>query len=375
MLTNPITRDDDVEIQQIVRDFVSSTFPFGKVRAASATPAAYDEVAWKQMAGLGWSGISLPEAVGGTDLGATVQCVLHRELGGRLAPTPFLASTAFAATALSRLGDPEAVAETLCAIANGTAIAALVLTPPAVWLSGDVAGIAASPDGPDWRLDGSADLVVGAGYATTLVVVARTGLDEWGTFLVDPVEEGLQVSPQPTVDVTRAFANVRLTDARARLVSGGPLDAAALASTADRLAVYVAAEMIGTATAALRTTLDYLRTRHQFGQPIGTFQALKHRVADLAVSLTTAQELVFMAARLIEADAQEEISLAAPLALARAGDAARSVTEEAIQLHGAIGFTEELEMGMFYKRVLCDLEIVATPAEARARIARLRCAP
>jgi alkylation response protein AidB-like acyl-CoA dehydrogenase len=374
MLTNPITRDDDVEIQQIVRDFVSSTFPFDKVRAASATPAAYDEVAWKQMAGLGWSGISLPEAVGGADLGATVQCVLHRELGGRLAPTPFLASTAFAATALGMLGDPDAVAETLCAIADGTSIAALVLTPPSVWLTSDSPGIVASPDGPEWCLDGSADLVVGAGYATTLVVVAHTGLDEWGTFLVDPVEDGLQVSPQPTVDATRAFASVRLSGVRARLVSGA-LDAEALARTADRLAVFVGAELIGTATTALQTTLDYLRTRHQFGQPIGTFQALKHRVADLAVSLTTAQELVFMAARLIEADAHHELSLAAPLALARAGDAARSVTEEGIQLHGAIGFTEELEMGMFYKRVLCDLEIVATPAEARARIARLRCAP
>lgn len=373
MLTNPISQADDLEILHVVRDFVDHTFTIDRVRAAADAPSGHDDVAWKQMVDLGWAGISLPSSVGGADLGATVQCIMHRELGARLAPTPFLATTALAVTALARLGAQPLVAHILNEIAEGITSAALVLTPARAWLNSDVVEISASLDGLDWRLDGAADLVVGAAHASVLVVVARTGDGEWGAFLVEGSEDGLHVVRQHAIDSTRSFSSVRMSGVRAQCVSAGPLTVGDLASVTDRLAVYIAAEMIGTATTSLRTTLEYLKTRHQFGRPLGTFQALKHRVADAAVALTTAQELVFMAARLIDSPVDEELSLAAPLALARAGEVARLVTEEGIQLHGAIGFTEELEVGMFYKRVLCDIEIVAAPAEARARLERVRC--
>jgi alkylation response protein AidB-like acyl-CoA dehydrogenase len=130
--------------------------------------------------------------------------------------------------------------------------------------------------------------------------------------------------------------------------------------------------MVGSAMSCHRRTLDYLLTRHQFGKPIGSFQALKHRAADIAVAVTTAQELVFSAAALIDAGKSSQLALAAPLTLARVAEVVKHTTEEAIQLHGAVGFTDEVDIGLYYKRALSDLELIAVPADAYARLHEVR---
>ena len=122
----------------------------------------------------------------------------------------------------------------------------------------------------------------------------------------------------------------------------------------------------------MEQTLEYLKTRHQFGKPIGSFQALKHRCADLAVGVTIAQELVFSAAETVDGNDAAALALVAPLALARCGEVLKKVTEEAIQLHGGVGFTDEIDIGLYYKRAISDLELIATPIEARARLNEVR---
>jgi alkylation response protein AidB-like acyl-CoA dehydrogenase len=374
MLTEPVAASDHREILGIARQFADAHFAIAQVRTAAMTPQGHDQVVWKQMATMGWAGVGLPDEVGGSDLGAVVQCVLHRELAGRLAPSPFLSTAAFSASALSALAERGATGDLLSRIADGTTTCSLAWGRSRGWseaLEVGAASVWAVRTGDAWRMDGCCDLVLEADQSNVLVVLAGTGPGTWGLFTVDASAPGVRRGAR-TIDITRSVATVELSGTPGRLVSAPDLSDAAVLAVVDRLAVFLSAELIGTATAAVRTTLDYLRTRQQFGRPIGAFQALKHRMADLAVALTVAQEFVFAAAEAVDNRQPCALRLAAPLALARAGEVAKLATEEAIQLHGAVGFTDELELGLYYKRVLSDIELIATPAEAHARVVCVR---
>lgn len=371
MITEPPTSPDHTEIRDLVRDLVNATFTSDKVRAAMVSPLGFDEVAWKQMIGLGWSSLALPETAGGEDLGAYVQCLVHRELGARLAPSPYLANVAFVATALRVLADDRGRG-LLSAIGAGTTDAALVLGHGRGWPDGAVPSLTARQSEQGWVVDGTAELVLDAGRCDALVVVASVGADRWGVFEVDARVAPVRRTAQPVVDATRTFADLELDAAPARCLRAEPLTLAQVSGLVDRVAVYLAAEMVGAAVACLRLTLDYLRTRHQFGKAIGSFQALKHRCADAAVAVTVAQELLFSTAEMVDADDDAGLRLAAPLLLARAGEVFKAVAEEAIQLHGGVGFTDEVDIGLYYKRALVDTELLASIDDAYARMELVR---
>ena len=368
MITEPLTSPDHLEIRDIVRDFAEKTFTSERVRAVGAFAAGYDEVAWKQMIDLGWTAFALDEAAGGDGMGAVVQCLVHRELGARLAPSPYLASVAFAATALSLLGDRRASQPILTAIGDGTVQAALVLGHGRGWPGAGQVSVTACREGDRWLLDGRADLVLDAARADLLLVVAPLDKSSWGLFLVDTRVSAVERRPVTTVDGTRSFGAVLLDSAEAVALHAEPLATERLGQLVDRMAVYLAAEMAGGAASCMRQTLNYLGTRQQFGRPIGSFQALKHRCADMAVSITIVQELVFAAAEMVDAGDTDALRVEAPLLLALAGEAFKHTSEEAIQLHGGVGFTDELDIGLYYKRALVDTELLAAPVDAYARL-------
>ena len=372
MITEPPTSADHTEVRDLVRDLVDATFTSEKVRAAMATPLGFDEVAWKQMVGLGWSSLALREEVGGENLGAYVQCLVHRELGARLAPSPYLSTVAFAAVALHVLAD-ERGRDLLAAIGAGTTDAALVLGHGRGWPEGVPPVVTARETDLGWVVDGQAELVLDAGRSDVLVVVAAVG-DQggWGLFEVDARAAAVRRTARPVVDATRVFADVVLDTVPARCLRGAPVTTEQLSGLVDRIAVYLAAEMVGAAVSCLKQVLDYLRTRHQFGRPIGSFQALKHRCADAAVAVTVAQELMFSAAEMVDAGDSSGLRLSGPLLLARAGEVFKAIAEEAIQLHGGVGFTDEVDIGLYYKRALVDTELLASTDDAYARMEHVR---
>lgn len=374
MITEPAADPDHREIRDLVREVARSVFTSDKVRAASGSPEGYDAVAWEHLVSLGWTSLALPAEVGGEDLGTFVACLVHRELGARLAPSPYLATAGLAVAALSSLGDAVLTSELLSRVAAGEMSAALVLGHGRGWPApGGPAIVTASRSGDGWVLEGDVSLVLDGSRADLLLVVARLRDDDrWGLFVAEGDAGGLVRTAVPTVDPTRTFADLAFVGVPSRLVSPGPLGLAEVASLVDRAAVLLAAEMVGAAAECLDLTLDYLRTRRQFGRAIGSFQALKHRCADAAVAVTVAQELVFAGAEMVDAQDWAGLRVQAPLLLAESAAAFRHTAEEAIQLHGGVGFTDEFEVGHYYKRALVDGEMLASVADARARLDLVR---
>lgn len=373
MITEPASTPDHREIRDLVRDVASGFFTSDKVRAASVTAEGYDDVVWKHLVSLGWTGLTLPAEAGGEELGTFVACLVHRELGARLAPSPYLATAGLAATALTSLGDAERTADLLSGLAAGDTTAALVPGQGHGWPSpGRPALVTATETAEGWVLDGQVPLVLDGARADLFVVLARAGADVWALFHVDGSAVGLDRSGVPTVDPTRSFADVTLSGVPARLVSRGTFGPDEVAGLVDRTVVLLAAEMVGAAQACLELTLDYLRTRRQFGTAIGSFQALKHRCADAAVAVTVAQESVFAAAEMVDAEDWAGLRVQAPLLLAQTAASFRHAAEEGIQLHGGVGFTDEFDIGLYYKRALVDGELVASVADAHARLDQVR---
>ncbi|MCR1783676.1 acyl-CoA/acyl-ACP dehydrogenase [Nocardioides carbamazepini] len=371
MITEPASARDHAEVSALVREVAATTFTSEKVRAAAATALGFDEVAWKQLVDLGWPSLALDPAIGGAGMGTFVQCLVHRELGARLAPSPYLASAGLASGALVLLGDDRAT-DLLASLGAGTRTAALVLGHGRGWPTDDgPAGLTATETPAGWIVDGRAELVLDGARADVLVVVARTA-DAWGLFEVDARIGAVSRTPAATVDATRALADLQLTAAPARCLRSRPVTTDEVSGLVDRMAVPLAAEMAGAAVACLEQTLEYLRTRHQFGRPIGSFQALKHRCADVAVALTVAQEMVFAAAEMVDAGDVAGLRIAGPLLLARSAEVFLHAAEEAIQLHGGVGFTDEVDVGLYYKRALVDGELLAPVADAYARLDLVR---
>jgi alkylation response protein AidB-like acyl-CoA dehydrogenase len=306
------------------------------------------------------------------ELGPVVQCIVHRELGARLAPSPYLASVGFAATAVALLGDTDLGRTLRDSIGEGAVTAALVLAGRAGWSRASASSLVARVVDGAWTLEGEAELVLDAARADVLVVMARTGGDEWGLFHVDPQSAGVERGPVTTVDRTRSFGYLKLSEVAVVPLHAQPVTAGKADALVDRLAVLLSAEMVGAANSCMQQTLDYLRTRHQFGRPIGSFQGLKHRCADTAVSLTIAQELLFAAAEMMAAGDAGALQVVSPLLLAQAGEVFKHTAEEAIQLHGGVGFTEEVDIGLYYKRALVDTELLAVPVDAYARLDSVR---
>jgi alkylation response protein AidB-like acyl-CoA dehydrogenase len=349
------------EEQTMIRDgaksWVQEKSPvtvFRKLRD-SGNPDGFDRAAWREMAEMGWAGILIPEEFGGTGLGYLTLGLVLEETGRTLTASPLI-STALTATTALLLGANDAQKKKyLPQIAEGKLIATLAVDEGPHHAPEKIA-LKAEKSGSGYKLNGKKNFVLDGGVADLLIVAARTSGkpgDKNGItlFLVDGKANGLSREKLKTVDsrgvANLTFANVEV-GADAILGSADQGDGL-LEATLDRARVGLAAEMLGHAMRSFDVTLDYLKTRVQFGQVIGTFQALQHRAAKMFTDLELARSCVEGALQAIDRDANDVAQLAS-LAKAKVGDLVHLVSNEMVQMHGGIGMTDAHDAGLYLKR-------------------------
>ena len=338
--------EDQSLFRDVVRRFLEDKSPTAEVRRIMESTAGFDLQVWNQAAQeVGLTGIHLPEEFGGSGFGAVELGIVAEEMGRHLFCSPFFASAVMAGYAISNEGTSEQKSRWLPGIADGSCIATLVLDDLNT-LAGVGRQIQATQE---TLLSGSAPLVIDAQIASTFVVAARS---EAGIafYLVPADSTGIAVQPLEVVDSTRKLCRVDFTDVGAERLGDGR--AANLALLWDQLCAVLANEMVGGATRLFETTLDYLKLRVQFGRTIGSFQALKHRCADLLMELELARAAAYAASREQAklASGLDADPCAAHVAKALASDAYMQIARQAIQLRGGIGFTWEEDTHLWFKR-------------------------
>jgi len=342
--------DDQVALQAAARDLLDDRSGHDQVRAHMASGAAYDEALWRAMAEQGWLGIVVPEAMGGIGLGWVEAAVLLEEVGRHTAPVPFLPSL-LATSVLADLGAPEETA--VERLASGEAIGCVA------WAKRP-GELAVEGSGGERRLSGRLGPVEGAAVADVAVVVADDGV-----YLVDLGDIG-RPPAEPAMDLTRVLSWLTLERTPARLVGGDELATTVL----DRGAVGVSAEMLGGAGRVLEMASAYAKERVQFGQPIGSFQAVKHRCADMVVDVEGMRSATWYAAWALSAGAPDT-SIAASTAKVWCSEAARRVMASGLQVHGGIGFTWEHDLHLYMKRSQYDWSNYGDAAFHRERLSGL----
>jgi alkylation response protein AidB-like acyl-CoA dehydrogenase len=353
--------DEQRALRDSVRRFLADRAPLARVRELMDSPDAIDRAVWHQAGDqLGLQGIAIPEDYGGAGFTFAEQAIVLEELGAALYGGPYLASAVLAATALLASDDQAARRELLPGIASGQTVATLAFTeddgswaPEAIRLaaSGPVKGDSEEGmgrwvGGGAWVLDGHKSFVLDGHTADLILVVARAG-PGLSLFAVPAGANGLTRRGLPTLDQTRKLARLEFDSVPARRIAGD--GAAVLARTLDVAAVAQAAEQLGGAQRALDMAVAYAKTREQFGRPIGSFQAVKHRCADLLLEVESLRSAVSYAAAAVAEDSAE-IPVVSALVAACASDVYFHVAAENIQIHGGIGFTWEHDAHLYFKR-------------------------
>ena len=322
--------DEQQEIKSTAREFVQGRMKLERVRELAESGSPYDDGFWAEMSELGWPGIAIDEEHGGQGLGTVELVILQEELGYGCAPSPFIAN-AYAGALIQEAGSDEQKSEWLPGIASGERRCA--------------AEMARDPDPIAGAASGAAALVMADGD---------------GAVLVDPDDAELERIDM--IDDTRAYFRVRFD-------GGDPLPGD-ITRAVHVGAIAVAAELIGLAQRSLDMATDYAKERQQFGRPIGAYQAVSHRLADMLWAVEEARSLTYSAAWAADAD-PDLLPLAAAMAKARASDAACSVTHDAIQTFGGIGFTWEHDIQFFFKRARASAQILGTARTHRDAVASL----
>jgi len=369
------------EEQRDLRDAVRGLLAHEQRR----TPADGDDgrALWQRLCGeIGVAGLAIPQRYGGAGAGPVETHIVMEELGRGLTGSPLLGSGVLAAQALLASGDAAACERLLPAIADGSAVAALAWAGEAGrWDPGEAAYDArpgqgdARPTGPvrrteagrpGWELDGEAHYVLDGDRADVLLAAVRApgGI---ALFEVDPHQRGVTRRAVTTMDTSRRLAVVRLDGAAGRPAGSGA-GGAALARARDLACVALSAEQVGAAQRALELTVAYTKARVQFGRPVGSFQALQHRMADLHVLVESARSLSYAAAS-AAAGGADDLGLRAAAAKAYCSEALTRVAGEMIQLHGAIGITWEHDAHRYFKRAHGAAHLFGRPSEHVARIA------
>jgi alkylation response protein AidB-like acyl-CoA dehydrogenase len=350
-----VLNEEQVMIRDGAKSWVTEKSPvtaFRKVRD-SGNADGFDRAAWKDMAEMGWAGILIPEEFGGTGLGYLTMGLVLEETGRTLTASPLISTALTATTALLLAGNDAQKQKYLPAIAEGKLIATLAVdegahhAPEKVALGGTEGGNGLV------KLNGKKSFVLDGGTADLIIVAARTSGkagDKNGItlVLVDGKASGLTRETLKTVD-SRGYANLTFKDVEGEILGAKDQGFGPLEATLDRARAGLAAEMLGQAAQSFEVTLDYLKTRVQFGQVIGTFQALQHRAAKMFTDLELARSCVEGALQAIDRDANDVAQLAS-LAKAKVGDAVHLVSNEMVQMHGGIGMTDVHDAGLYLKR-------------------------
>ncbi len=365
-------------LRATARKFLESECTSEFVRARMAEPAGVTDAFWAKLAEQGWLGLIYPEEYGGAGLGFADLTVLMEEMGRAVMPGPFFATVLLGGLTILEAGSAAQKTEWLGKIGAGEARATLAFTEPnARW---DAAGVTvrARESGGTFTLSGTKLFVLDAHLADVLVVVARTREGQrpeegLSLFLVPKGARGVDVKLLPTMDQTRKLCEVTLADvavgADALL---GPRDGAwaPLSRVLDRATVALCAEMCGGAQRVLDMTTEYAKIRIAFGKPIGSYQGVKHKAADMLVEIENAKSLTYYAAWAVDENIPEA-PLAASMAKAYVSDAFRKAAGTGIQLHGGIGFTWEHDLHLYFKRAKSSEFTFGDGTWHRERVAQL----
>ncbi|MEK9902829.1 MAG: acyl-CoA dehydrogenase family protein [Gammaproteobacteria bacterium] len=352
-----VLNEEQQSLKDIAKEFLQKNAPVTHFREIRDTESelGYDPDLWKQMVDLGWSGILVPEEYGGFDFGMVGMGSILEEMGKMLTPSPLFSTGVLGASLISLGGNDKQKQTYLPQIVDGSITTALALeegnrhSPLSI-------NTEAKKDGKNYTLTGNKTFVIDGHSSNLLIVAARTSGSENDSsgitlFLVDPSINGVEVNKTSMVD-SRNSANITLNEVIVSLddVLGEENNGAALLEEVlDRAQIAISAEMLGNASQAFDITLEYLKERKQFGAVIGSFQALQHRAAEMYSELELTKSSVIAAC--VAADEQSnDLRRMASLAKFKAGETNHLVTNEAVQMHGGVGVTDEYDVGLYLKR-------------------------
>jgi alkylation response protein AidB-like acyl-CoA dehydrogenase len=363
--------EEQEELRASLRRFLEERSPESEVRRLMATDEGYDRAVWQQMADqLGLCGLAIPEEYGGSGFGFEELAIVFEEMGRALLCAPFFASVGLAANLLLAVEDESARTDYLPGIAAGTTIATVALAEPSGrW---DEEGIQLAASGgvspAEWRLSGEKRYVLDAHLADLLLVPARTPAGV-SIFAVERGARGLTTTSVATMDETRKQARVTFEDTPARLLGTDGAGWPAVSDMLDLAAVALAAEQVGGAQRVLEMAVQYAKDRIQFGRPIGSFQAIKHKCADMLVEVESARSALYYAAWAAGAG-DPELPAVASLAKSYCSEAYFHAAAQNIQIHGGIGFTWEHPAHLYFKRAKSSELLFGDPAYHRELLAQ-----
>ncbi|MGD0238931.1 MAG: acyl-CoA dehydrogenase family protein [Streptosporangiaceae bacterium] len=357
-------------LRQVVREFLRERSPSREVRRLMEAGESRDDTVWSLLAGqLGLTGIAVPERYGGGGHGPVELGIVLEEMGGALLVAPYFATVALAGQALAASGDEDAMARWLPGIADGSLTATLAVAEDSgSWDPAEVA-VTAEPAGDGWGVTGTKLFVIDGHTADLMLVVARApgGL---GVFAVERGAAGVAAARLDALDPTRALASVALDGAPAVRIGAGRDTAAWLSEVRDLALAALAAEQLGGAARCLDMAVGYAKAREQFGRPIGSFQAIKHKCANMLLEVECGRSAVHHANEAV-VGCQPEASLAAVLAYVHCSQAFTHAAKECIQIHGGIGYTWEHDAHLYLRRAKSSELLLGPAARQRARLAEL----
>ena len=344
--------------------FIAGRYTFEARRGYLQSREGFSRDIWREFADLGWLGLSVPEDFGGLGTGAIETGLVMEAFGRALVVEPYLSTAVIAASLIAELGSDQQKSEMLPAIAEGKAIHAFAQAEPQARFALDNVATKAVRAGDGWRLSGEKTHVMGAPWADTLLVTARISGGQGdrsgiGVFVVQAKASGLSATDFQTLDGARA-SNIVLKDTPATLLGSNEDALPAIEKTVDKTMAAMASEALGCMQVLLDTTIAYTKQRIQFGKPLADNQVLRHRMASMAVKLEEARASTLNAVLNVDADPVTR-ALAASSAKVKVGRAGRFIAEQAVQLHGGMGVTEELNVGVYFKRLMAIDVIFGSP--------------
>jgi alkylation response protein AidB-like acyl-CoA dehydrogenase len=361
--------EDQDELRRMVARFLQDKSPETEVRRLMATHEGYDPAVWSQMADqLGLQALIIPEEYGGAGFGFVELIVVLEEMGAALLCAPFFSTVALATTSLLASGDEAAKLELLPGIASGETIATLAITEDAGRPELDAIELPATFEGGTWRLSGSKNYVLDGFTASLILVAARTS-EGLSLFAVEGDAEGLTRESLATMDQTRKQARLEFDSTPARLIGANGLAGVILDKALELAVVALAAEQVGGAQRCLDMAVEYAKNRIQFGRPIGSFQAIKHKCADILLEVESAKSAAYYAGWAAAED-NDELPLVASLAKSYCSETYFHAAAENIQIHGGIGFTWEHPAHLYFKRAKSSELLFGDPAYHRELLAQ-----
>jgi alkylation response protein AidB-like acyl-CoA dehydrogenase len=368
--------EEQLLIRDSARTLLGERAGSAQLRAALDRPGGYDPQLWRTMGELGWTGLAIPQDYGGAGLGWVELCILQEEQGRRLVPSPFFATCALAAPLIAACGNGAQRASLLRQIASGGVRIGCALIGTAGRPPCDQVTVVLESRGGDFSLSGVSDFVIHGDSADLLLVLVRTpgsqGANGISVAVIPAASAGVTVHPHVMLDLTRPMSRVEFAGvaiARDQLLGEPGAAGGAVAEALDLARIALASEALGGAERVLEMTTAYAKERVQFGRPIGSFQAIKHRLADMMIVVEAARSAAWYAASVAD-ERREELAEAAAIAKSYCCDAFFECAANAIQLHGGIGFTWEHDAHLYFKRARAAATLLGSPGWQRERLVR-----